>query len=194
MVAGPEILWSMKLRSHLLVLTFGTLLPMIAFAVIAAVLFSQKERSTFQRGATERTLALLTAVDTELRRSITTLEALATSAHLDTGDLRAFHAEGARVLTSQRDWFTINLAPTSAQQVVNVVRPFGTELPVIAERPSFDRVLQTGMPTVSNLVYGQFTKQNDFTVRCRLPRVAAGARRASFRRRVWPTARTAASS
>ena len=56
----------MKLRSHLLVLTLGTLLPMLIFAVVASVFFARRERETFRRGATERTLALLTAVDAEL--------------------------------------------------------------------------------------------------------------------------------
>jgi sensor domain CHASE-containing protein len=97
----------MKLRPHLLVLRLGTLLPMFVFAVVACVLFARRARSTFQRGATERTLALLTVIDTELRGSITTLQALATSRHLETDGLRAFHDEAARALASQPGWFTI---------------------------------------------------------------------------------------
>ncbi len=88
----------MKLRTHLLVLTLVTLLPTIAFAVIVSVLFGQRERATFERGATERTLALRTAVDAELKSTITTLLALATDRRLDLNDLRAFHDETVRVL------------------------------------------------------------------------------------------------
>ena len=65
----------MKLRSRLLVLTISTLLPMIVLTAIASALFAQRERATFRRGATERTLALLTALDTELKGSIMTLQA-----------------------------------------------------------------------------------------------------------------------
>jgi hypothetical protein len=101
----------MKLRTHLGILTFGTMLPMLVFAVLAGVFFAQNERETFRRGATERTLALLTAVDTKLRGSVTTLEALASSARLDTGDLRGFHAEAFRVLASQSDWLPSTWPP-----------------------------------------------------------------------------------
>jgi CHASE1-domain containing sensor protein len=73
----------MKLRSHLLVLTLGTLLPMVVFALIALGLLAERERALFERGAKERTLAVLTAIDGELGNSMTTLQALAASRHLD---------------------------------------------------------------------------------------------------------------
>ena len=155
----------MRLRSHLLVLTLGTLLPLLVFAVIASALFAERERATFREGATQRTLALLTAVDIQLGSSVTTLEGLATSRHLDTGDLRAFHAEATRVLASQPDWLTVTLTPPSAQEVVNVLRPFGAELPTIIDRRSFDQVVRTGSPAISSLIYSSLTKQHHFTVR-----------------------------
>ncbi len=152
-------------RSHLVTLTLITLLPMIAFAVVASVLFAQRERATFQRGASERTLALLTAVDAELEGSITALEVLATSGYLSVDDLKAFHAEAARVLRSQPNWSTIDLASPSGKQLLNVLRPFGAELPPIADWRSADHVLSTRKPVVSNLVYGPVTRQYDFAVR-----------------------------
>src|SRR5918911_797828 len=118
----------MKLRSHLYILMAGTLLPMILFGAIAGVILVERERAIFQRGATERTLALVTAVDAELKSSITTLEGLATSASLDRANFRAFHDEAWRVLKSQPDWFGINLAEPGGQQVVNVLQPYGTAL------------------------------------------------------------------
>ena len=73
----------MKLRSHLLVLTLGTLLPMVVFALIAVGLLAERERALFERGAKEQTLALLTAIDGELGNSMTALQALSASRHLD---------------------------------------------------------------------------------------------------------------
>jgi signal transduction histidine kinase len=154
-----------KLRSSLLGLTAATLLPMVAFALIAAILFARRERTTFERGATERTLALSTAVDAELRNPITTLQSLATSRHLDSGDLQAFHAETVRVLASQADWLTVNLALPSGQQVVNALRPFGMDLPVVPERESFEQTLRTGRPAVGHLIHGPLSNQQQFPVR-----------------------------
>jgi signal transduction histidine kinase/CheY-like chemotaxis protein len=160
----------MKLRSHLYILMAGTLLPMIVFAVIAAVVLVERERATFRRGATDRTLALVTAVDAELRSSITALEALATSVNLDGDDLRVFHAEALRVLKSQPDWFSINLADHGGQQVINVLKPYGSPLPTILERPSFEQVLDTGKPAVSNLAVARFVEEHAFAVRVAVTR------------------------
>jgi hypothetical protein len=155
----------MKLRSHLLVLIAATLLPMLVFAVIASVSFVRYQRDTFERGARDRTLALLTAVDAELRGSITTLQGLATISSLERDDLRAFHTDATRALTSQPDWLTINLALPSGRQAVNVLRPYGAELPMIQERPSFDRVLATREPAIGDLEVGALTKVYDYAVR-----------------------------
>jgi PAS domain S-box-containing protein len=161
------------LRSHLVVLTLVTLLPMIAFAVIASALFARRERATFQRGATERTLALLTAVDAELQGAITALEVLATSETLNAHDLKVFHAEAATVVRGQPNWLTLHLAPPSGRQLVNIQHRFGADLGMVAERASFDRVLQTGRPTIGNLAQTEAPRQYSFAVR--VPVVQHGA-------------------
>src|ERR1043165_6935431 len=68
---------AMKLRSHLLLLSLPTPLPMAIFSVGGAFLLAERERHAFERGAIERVRALMTAVDADLRGSITTLQALA---------------------------------------------------------------------------------------------------------------------
>ncbi|MBA2724008.1 MAG: PAS domain S-box protein, partial [Methylibium sp.] len=151
--------------THLVRLTLATLLPVIALAVLGALLFAQHAKQTFERGARDRTLALVTAVDAELHSSISVLTGLAQSVHLETGDLQAFYDQAARVVASRSDWLTVNLAPPSGQQIVNVLRPYPGELPSIAERSSFDRVLATARPAVGDTVFGSLTRQIDFPVR-----------------------------
>jgi PAS domain S-box-containing protein len=176
----------MKLRSHLFRLIVGTLLPMIACAAVGSWVFARYQRATFERGATERTLALVTALDAELRSTMATAEALATSRDLDTGDLRSFYEDAVAVLASQRDWLTINLAAPDGQQLLNVLRPFGTSLPRIEELASFERVLTTGMPAVSGLVVGRLTQQHDFAVR--VPVIRNGTTKYVLSAAVKPTA------
>jgi PAS domain S-box-containing protein len=155
----------MRLRSHVFILVAATLAPVLVFAAIGSVLFVRYERETFQRGAMERTLALVTAVDSVLRGSVTTLQGLAALPSLERDDLRAFHAQAAGLLRSQEDWLTINLALLSGEQVVNVLSPYGTPLMTIPERPSFNRVLATKQPAIGSLVLGRFTDAYDFAVR-----------------------------
>ena len=144
----------MKLRAHLLVLTLVALVPMIAFAIIVSVFLVQRERETFRRGATERTLALLTAVDTELRSSITTLRSLAVNEALVAGDLHAFHRQAVQTLRSQPHWLTLTVSLPSGRQVLDATRPFGAEVPMVQDRTSLDEVLRTGAPAIGRLTKG----------------------------------------
>jgi len=155
----------MKLRSHLLLLTVSALLPMVLFALVVTVVLARREAAVFERGATERTRALLTAVDAELKASEATLEGLAASRHLDTGDTRAFQEDASRVLRSQEDWLSIALASPTGQQVVNVLRPPGAALPTTREVASLERVLRTGKPAVGDVIQGAVTGEPEFSVR-----------------------------
>lgn len=164
---------ALKLRGHLLILTLATLLPMIVFAIFAAVLFAQREKSTFRRGAQERTLAVLTAVDAELSSSRSVLSALAASRSLDLDAMRVFHADATRVLASQPDWLTIVLTLPSARQLVNTLLPFGAGLPETVERRSFDDTVRTAEPRVGYLSQGAISGLYAFPIR--VPVVRNGA-------------------
>ena len=138
----------MKLRSHLLVLTLGTLLPMVVFALIALGLLAERERALFERGAKERTLAVLTAIDGELGNAMTTLQALAASRHLDEGGLREFHRDAMRVLPTQPGWTTLALATPEGEQLLRVPDDFGGKLRALTEQRSFEQVLRTSKPAI----------------------------------------------
>jgi len=89
---------------YLPAVVLAVLLPMLAFSTIAVIVFGREQRAAAERGGVETARALMGAVDGELRRSLPTLQALATSRSLERDDLAAFHEEARRVLASQRDW------------------------------------------------------------------------------------------
>jgi hypothetical protein len=160
------IRFPISLRSQLLLLVLGTLAPVIIFAVAMIVRLGREERMTFERGATERTRALTTAVDAELGSSIATLEALATSPNLTDDEMAVFQERSKRVLSSQRNWLTINLAAPSGDQVMNTQLPLGGELATIPrDSQSFKQVLQTEKPAIGNLVLAPISNQTEFSVR-----------------------------
>jgi PAS domain S-box-containing protein len=162
-----------SIRSHLIAVVLATMIPLLIFAVAMIVRLGNEERATFQRGATERTRALLTAVDTELKSSVATLQALSTSPRLDRDDLGGFYENARRVLNTHSDWSTINLALPSGQQVMNLLTPFGSKLPMLIERHSFEKVLRTRKPALGNLVQGEVTQKTEFSIR--VPIVRNGA-------------------
>ncbi|HET9664099.1 MAG TPA: ATP-binding protein [Burkholderiales bacterium] len=164
----------MKLRSYLMLFALATLLPVAVFAVIVGALMIDSQRDTFRRGAEERTLAVLSTVEVELRSSISTVEALAVSPTLDEPDTAAFRSIASSVVSTQPNWITINLALPTGQQVMNLNLPAGAPLPMIpAEDESVARVVQTQKPAIGDMLVGPTTKRWDFAVR--VPIVRDGA-------------------
>ncbi len=156
----------MNLRSYLNALTLAALFPVAILATILGAFLVQQERNTFRRGTEDRVLALLTAVDSELKASTDTLRALAHIRSLDQGNLRLFRESAAQVLATHDDWLTINLALPNGQQVVNVSVPEGMPLPKIADDEEvLQRLFETLKPVVGDLVVGPVTKRWDFAVR-----------------------------
>lgn len=154
--AGPAVAKpALTIRSHLFLLAVCAVLPVLAFAFFVSVVLIDQRREAILTGSMDRARAMLTAVDAELRGSIRTLEALAKSPALESGDLKPFHAEMVRMRASQPTWRSVTLASkSSARQILNSERPFGAALPLLAELPSVERVFKTGLPEVGNVVVG----------------------------------------
>ena len=100
----------MRLRSHLLLLSIATAAPVLVFAVVVAFLVVRQERDTLRDIHGDRVVAVMSAIDAELRGSVATLRALGASAQLESGDLAAFHAEAQRILQAHPDWLDYTLA------------------------------------------------------------------------------------
>jgi PAS domain S-box-containing protein len=148
----------MKLRSHLILLVIAALLPVLIFAGVMLMIFSNQQRSAVETGLLNTARALSLAVDRELAASVRTLETLATSAHLESGDLRKFYEQAKRVLEVRPGWYNMLLVDPSGQQLVNMRRPFGSPLPRSGAPEVIQRVSETGQPVISNLFWGHFAQ------------------------------------
>lgn len=141
----------MRLRSHLQILTVGTLLPVVVFGLAAAAIIADRERGLVLRSGSERTLALLTAVDAKLDGYAESLQALAGSSALTQDDLITFHGEMSRALQVQPGWHTFQLARTDGTVLLDAEQPFGTEIGRVLERPSFDAAVRERRTTIRDL-------------------------------------------
>jgi hypothetical protein len=157
----------MKLRSRLYLLVAGALAPMVIFAVVAAVLLLRHESAAVERDAIGRARAAMSAVDVHLRASIASLETLATSKHLESGDIAAFHEESQRVLRTQPSWVNIGLASADKMQLSNAVYAFGKPEPLTLEDHSFLAVLRGAKAGIGSVAVG--TAVRSPTVRVRVP-------------------------
>src|SRR5262249_45469377 len=149
----------MKLRSHLIILVLVAVLPLLVFSAFVVGLAADSERDATERGLRATGRAMGTAVDHTLDNTIGALEVLATSELLDAGDLPAFHAAAVRALDAQRAWLSIAVVDPRGQQLLNTLRPTGTELPPPADARTVDAGLAQRTPVVSDLVSGDLPER-----------------------------------
>jgi hypothetical protein len=158
----------MRLRLQLWLLLAAVLAPMVAVAVYAAQRLIDDERAATEREAIGRARAAMSAVDAHLRGSIASLETLAASKHLESGDLEAFHAETQRVLRTQPGWANIGVASAERVQLSNAVYAFGKPEPLAAvDEPSYLQALHGGKPVIGDVAAGIAVRSP--TVRVRMP-------------------------
>ena len=142
----------MRLRSSLLVLVAATVIPLVAFGVLASWLLVQHLQENFVSAVKDRNRAFMSAVDAELKGSIVTLQALAGARSLASGDLEAFYNDAAAVLRTQPGWLNLILHSPDGQQLVNAYVPWGTPLPKHSRQPaSLLKVVQTQAPAIGGI-------------------------------------------
>jgi len=143
-----------KLRSHLLLLSIATAAPVVALATAIAIMVVKQERESLRDAAGERVVAVLSAIDAEVRGSIATLRALAASRQLEAGNLTAFHAEAKRVLDTHPDWITFTLAHPDGTRLADAAQAPGAATGGVVDRASFDAALVGTEPVVGRVVVG----------------------------------------
>jgi signal transduction histidine kinase/CheY-like chemotaxis protein len=155
-----------SLRTYLLALTAGAVLPIVCFAAFLAIGLSRTEQEAIERGLNDTTAALVNAVDRELTASVSALEALAASQYLDDGTYGAFLREAQRVLASQsgHGWLTVNLASRDGAPVMNSLSPTGAPLP-LSEIDTVTQTAAAAKPVISGLLPGGVHGQAAFAVR-----------------------------
>jgi len=139
------------LRRRLFLLAAAGIVPLLVMSGIGLYALAQQQRIQAERIGLELARALATAVDAELRNSLSVVQSLATSLALDRNDLLGFQERAQRILETQPNWAAVFLADPSGQRLVDTRFRYGTVLPPILEKESFDRVVRTRTPTVGNL-------------------------------------------
>jgi signal transduction histidine kinase/ActR/RegA family two-component response regulator len=140
------------LRRRLFVLVAAGILPVAVMAGLGLVALARQQRAQAQRVGLELARSVATAVDAELRSSVSLVEALATTPTLDQDDLDAYRVRAERVLRVQPAWSALVLSDPAGTSLVDTRFPTGAALPAVEDRASFDRLVRTGEPAVGGLV------------------------------------------
>jgi PAS domain S-box-containing protein len=144
------------IRYRLACLVLACVLPVwLAVGLLVSYNY-QDRRLTIESHMLDTARALTLVVDRELASIQATLEALATSPSLTSGDFAAFHSQ-ARAVLKQYPGADIILADATGQQLVNSFQPAGVPLPKRNVPDTVRRVYQTGRPSITNMFKGAVT-------------------------------------
>lgn len=142
------------LRNRLLAIAFAGIVPLALIAGLGLWLLVQHQQHEAEQRALESSRQAATIIESELRRSVTILQALAESPLLRTGDLSDFDTLVGRILPLVPGWRTVLLATPEGQvvrRISSVNRPAGGPL---AEPDSFAEVLAQRRPVIGQLGRG----------------------------------------
>ena len=148
----------MTIRRQLVRLVAASVVPAALCASLLIVYAHDRQRTLVENRTLDVARALAQTVDRELARYQAAMLALATSPHLTSGDLAAFHRQARQAIRDlPGDIFV--LSDASGQQLVNTQRPFGEPLPRRASVSQVRRVFETGKPAISDLFVGETARR-----------------------------------
>ncbi len=140
------------LRRRLFALAVAGILPLAVMAGIGLYALERQQSAQAERVGLELARSVGNAVDAELRNSIATLEALATTPTLDAGDPAAFRDRAERVVVARPDWVAVVLADATGTPLVDTRSLAEARLPPIGDRESLDRAIDIDGPVVGSLI------------------------------------------
>jgi signal transduction histidine kinase/ActR/RegA family two-component response regulator len=159
----PPVRQPRSIRFWLGSLVIACIVPAVLVGGFLVLESYQRERASIERETVATTRALMQAIDADLFSVQTTVQILALSPHLQSGDLHAFYDEAQSMLSS-REASNYVLKDPTGQQLVNTSAPWGVPLPREASRGQLERMIATGKPEVSDLFFGPVTRQPVLTI------------------------------
>ncbi|MBR0801794.1 sensor histidine kinase [Bradyrhizobium jicamae] len=157
MVVRPQ-----RIRTYLVLFALALSLPLLCVSVFGLHRMASIEEAQTDNRIVAFVQNLAVDVDKELDRAIVTLETLANSSELSSGNLRGFHNQA--LITSRPRKAAIVLLDKSYRQLVDTLSDYGTPLPPTAEPATAKRVIETGRPQVSGVFKGSINGLYIFNV------------------------------
>ena len=147
------------LPARLAFVAAASIVPAALLAIsLVAYDYYDRERDRMVRDSTATARALIVAAEMELAGVKAALVALATSPHLASDNLAAFHAQALAALKDQ-NFDNVVLIDEGGRQLVNTLRRFGEPLPALGNPPELQRIFQTGQPVLTDLFIGPVAKK-----------------------------------
>jgi len=147
---------ALTLRRRLLLLAAAAILPLAVMSALALHALFGEQREQAQRASLDLARALATAVDTELRLTISALQSLAAIEVSNPGpeDISTLYRVAVEVQRTRPEWRAVLLATPEGRTLFATNRPLGAELPPPAEPQSLRDAVASRQPTIGTLARG----------------------------------------
>jgi signal transduction histidine kinase/ActR/RegA family two-component response regulator len=148
---------AVPLRHRLMLLAAVAILPLALMSGVALHALLDQQRRQADQSSLNLVRALATAVDTELRLTVSALESLALTDPIASAqeiDFELAHQFARRVLASRPEWRAILLAAPDGTPLFHTGQEFGSPLPPVNETGSLTEVVRTRSPVIGPLSRG----------------------------------------
>ncbi len=162
------------MRRRLLLVGAAGILPLAIACGLALLALADHQKHRAAETGIELSRALSIAVDGELQRSVSALQALAADPHGQAGDLVRFRELLDRAVATRPDWTEAIVHDTDGRMLLNTSIPAGEPLPPTAESESLQEVLRTSRLVIGSLRRGS---RGSYRFPVRVPVMDRGALR-----------------
>ncbi len=150
-------------RTHLLLLAFAVVGPLLAFTGILLLRYADAERSRIEQDARDTVNGISIAIDRELIGLQSTLLVLADAPSLKQADFETFHSYASQVASRQN--VSIVLRDQTSRQIVNSSLPWGAPLTEARSlREADEQAAREGNTVFSGYFVGVQSKRASFAL------------------------------
>ena len=157
----------MDIRTRLRALTLATLIPVVAFGMFGTYVLAEREKATLERAMSDHARSLMTAIESELHDSATSLEALSREPSLDGGEFETFRVEALRAFEARSgEWVNFQVSRADTGELMMSLLPSAGAAP---QRPAgaakFLGVVRPRPFVVSEIVMSEVPRRPLFAIR-----------------------------
>ncbi len=146
-----------RIRPRLVLIATVAIVPLALMAAIALEALLVQQQRQAEEAALNLTRALATAIDNELRLTVSALQSLALTepfGAVSEEGLAQAQVLATKALAARPEWQAVLLVRPSGDVVLNTIVPAGTKPPRVSELKSIAEVVRTGEPAVGPLTAG----------------------------------------
>jgi two-component sensor histidine kinase len=146
----------------ILVLILAVAAPSIVFSAVLLLQSDNVNRRAMEARAAEGVDGIADTLERELSNMATNLSVLAASGWMETGEYERLHARASKALEGTETYFAA--LNQDFEQVLNTRVPWGKPLETASDIDSARKAVEGGLPTVSNVFFGQAAQDSVFNV------------------------------